>query len=187
MQTPLQIHFVNMDSSPAVEKAVQERAQKLESFGDIISCRVTVEAPHKHHRKGNIYHVVVDVRVPGAEIVASRDPGQHHAHEDVYVAVRDAFKAARRQLEDYVRVNRGKVKLHEVASHGKILAMHPDADHGFIETPDGREIYFHRNSLLDADFDGLQPGAEVRFAEEQGDQGPQATSVHLIGKHHLIG
>jgi len=187
MQIPLEIRFVNMESSPAVERAIQERAKKLESFSEhIVSCRVTLEAPHKHHRKGKIYHVVVDVRVPGSEIVASRDPGQHHAHEDAHVAVRDAFKAARRQFQDYVRVKRGKVKHHEIPAHGKIIAIHPDTDHGRIETPDGREIYFHRNSLLDADFDDLQPGAEVRFAEEQGDQGPQATSVQLIGKHHLI-
>jgi ribosomal subunit interface protein len=180
------IHFQNMDPSPAVEAAIQERAQKLERFADrILSCRVTVEAPHKHHKKGNVYHVVIDVRMPGGEIVASRDPGQHHAHEDVYVAIRDAFKAARRQLEDRVRVKRGRVKAHDVPAHGRIITLHPEADHGRIETPDGREIYFHRNSIVNADFDQLEPGSEVRFSEESGDKGPQATSVQLIGKHHL--
>ena len=188
MEIPLQIQFQNMDPSPAVEAAVEERARKLERFADrITSCRVTVEAPHKHHKKGKVYHVVVDIRIPGGELVASRDPGKHHAHEDVYVAIRDAFNAAKRQLQDKVRVRRGKVKAHEVPPHGRILSLNPEADHGRIETPDGREIYFHRNSIVNADFDKLEPGLEVRFSEESGDEGPQATSVQLIGKHHLAG
>ena len=186
MQVPLQIRFVNTDSSPTVENAIRDGAKTLGRFAEhIVSCRVNVEAPHGRHRKGQIYHIVIDVRMPGGEIIASRDPSQHHAHEDVYVALRDAFKAARRQLQDHVRVNRGKVKSHDVPAHGKILEIHPDESYGRIETPDGRLIYFHRNSLLGADFDHLEAGADVRFHEEQGDEGPQASSVSLIGKHHL--
>jgi len=188
MDIPLQIQFKNMDRSPAVEAAIEERARKLERFADyIVSCRVTVEAPHKHHKKGKVYHVVIDVRIPGEEVVASRDPGEHHAHEDVLVAVRDAFSAVKRQLQDRIRVRRGKVKAHDVPPPGKIVALHPETDHGRIETPDGREIYFHRNSVVNSDFDELEPGLEVRFSEEAGEQGPQATSVQLIGKHHLVG
>lgn len=188
MQVPVEIRFQNMDRSPTIEAAVRERAQKLERFADhIISCHVSVEAPHKHHRHGKLYHVAVDVRTPGGEIVASRSPDEHHAHEDVYVAVRDAFKAAQRQLQDYVRVQRGKVKPHEVPLHGTITVLHPDQDYGRIRTPDGREIYFHRNSVLNADFDRLEVGMETRFSEEPGERGPQASSVQIIGKHHLIG
>lgn len=188
MEIPVQIHFENMDPSPAVEASVQEQVQKLQRFAEhIISCRVTVEAPHQHHKKGKIYHVVIDIRVPGGELVVSRDPGQHHAHEDVYVAVRDAFNAARRQLQDRVRVIRGKVKGHDVPPHGKISSLHPESDYGRIQTPDGRDIYFHRNSIVNSDFDRLEVGLEVRFSEELGDEGPQATSVQLIGKHHLAG
>lgn len=188
MQVPLQVHYQNMDPSPAVEADIRERASKLEQFDeDIVSCRVTVEAPHKHHAKGKLYHVMVDIRVPRGEVVVSRDPGRNHAHEDVYVAIRDAFNAARRQLQDYARKRRGKVKEHEVPPHGTILALHPEQDFGRIVTPDGREIYFHRNSIVNADFDALEPGVEVRFDEEAGEQGPQATSVHVIGKHHLVG
>ena len=188
MEIPLQSHFHNMDPSPAVEADVRERALKLERFSDrIISCRVTVEAPHKHHRQGKVFHVVVDIRIPGGELVASRDSGEDHAHEDVYVAIRDAFKAARRQLEDRVRVRRGKVKLHEVPPHGRIVALHPESDYGRIETPEGREVYFHRNSVVNSDFDRLELGLEVRFNEEAGEEGPQATAVQLIGKHHPTG
>lgn len=188
MQVPLEIRFHNMTPSPAIERAARERAAKLEQFADdIVSCRVTIEAPHKHHRQGKLFHVSVDVRLPGGEVVASRDPAAHHAHEDVYVALRDAFKAVRRRLQDYVRTRRGIVKAHEVPPHGIITELHPEEDFGRIETPDGRLIYFHRNSVLNADFEDLQTGLEVRFSEESGDLGPQASTVRVIGKHHMLG
>ncbi len=152
-----------------------------------MACRVVVEAPHKHHHRGNIYHVRIDITVPDEELVVSRDPGQQQTHDDVYVAIRDAFKAARRQLEDYARKRRGDVKSHEPPPHGRILALFPEMDYGKITSADGREIYFHRNSVLEADFDKLEEGMEVRFAEEPGDEGPKATTVYLIGKHHVVG
>ena len=187
MQLPLEIRFHNVDRSAAVEAAVREAAAKLEQFADtIMSCRVTVEGPHKRHQQGNLYAVRVDVRYAGGEVVASREPSAHHAHEDVYVAVRDAFKAARRQLQDRVRVQRGDVKPRAVEPHGKILSLDPTRDCGLIATSDGREVYFHRNSVLNSSFDELKPGTEVRFSEERGDKGPQASTVRLIGKHHLV-
>jgi len=113
MQLPLQITFRNIPPSEAVEAKVRERAEKLTRITDnILACRVTVEAPHKHHHKGSTYQVRIDLAVPGNEIVVSRDPGLNHAHEDIYVAVRDAFDAVRRQLENYVRQRQGKDKQH---------------------------------------------------------------------------
>lgn len=188
MQLPLQITFRNMDPSDAVEAKIRERAAKLDHFAQyIMSCRVAIEAPHRHHHTGGLYHVRIDITLPGEEIVVSREPDLHHAHEDVYVALRDAFDAARRKLEDHVRRQRGKVKSHEVPDHGRIHELFPEMDYGTIQTPDGREIYFHRNSVLDTEFEKLEVGTEVRFAEEQGERGPQASSVHLVGKHHVAG
>ena len=113
MQLPLQITFRNIPPSDAVEAKVRERAEKLERITDnIMACRVTVEAPHKHHHKGSTYQIRIDLTVPGNEIVVSRDPGLNHAHENIYVAIRDAFNAVRRQLEDYVRQRQGKDKQH---------------------------------------------------------------------------
>jgi ribosomal subunit interface protein len=113
MQIPLQITYRDMDPSDAVSANIQEKAQKIEHFADITSCRVTIEAPHKHHHKGRLFAVKLDITVPGEEIIVTRSPDQNHAHEDVYVAIRDAFNAAKRQLEDYVRRRRGQVKHHE--------------------------------------------------------------------------
>jgi len=182
MQVPLEISFRNVEPSPAIEAAVREKAAKLEEFYDrITSARVVVETPHRRHRQGKLFHVRIDLRVPGREIVVSREPSEHHAFEDVYVAIRDAFDAAKRQLEDHVREARGHVKVHEAAPEGRIARLDPEKGYGFIATADGREVYFHRNSLVDVDFARLHVGDEVRFAEEAGEQGPQASTVHLGG------
>ncbi|MFQ5464473.1 MAG: HPF/RaiA family ribosome-associated protein [Thermodesulfobacteriota bacterium] len=187
MQQPVQITFRNMKPSEALKTAVRNEAEILDTICDqIVHCRVVVEAHHKHHHKGNLYHVRVDLTVPGSELVVSREPGEHHAHEDVYVAVRDAFVAASRELERYVSRSRRDVKTHEVPPHGRISELFTEEGFGRIESSDGREIYFHRNSVLNADFARLEVGAEVRFAEEEGDQGPQASTVKVVGKHHVV-
>ncbi len=186
MQLPIQITFRNMVSSEAMENKIREKAMKLDQvYSQIMACRVMVECSHRHHNQGNLYHVCLDLTVPDGELVANRDPDKHHAHEDAYVAIRDAFVAARRQLQRYALRRRRDVKLHDVPPHGHIMELFPHLDYGRIASADGREVYFHRNSVVDADFDNLTPGAEVRFVEEPGEQGPQASTVKLIGKHHL--
>jgi len=116
MKIPMQVTFRGMEKSEAVEASVLEHAKKLDQFCDhIISCRAVIEAPHHHKHKGNIYHVSIDITAPGKEIAVTRDPSKHQAHEDIYVAIRDAFNAARRQLQDYTRKQRGDVKTHPVS------------------------------------------------------------------------
>jgi len=114
MMVPLQITFRNMPPTEAIEANIREKAAKLDRFYDrVTSCRVVVEVPHRRHHKGKLYHVRVDIKVPGWEVVINREPTQHSAHEDVYVSIQEAFDAARRQLQDYVRRHRGEVKAHE--------------------------------------------------------------------------
>jgi ribosome-associated translation inhibitor RaiA/cold shock CspA family protein len=186
MQEELQITWRDMEASDALGAKIREQVQRLERFYDrIIACRVMVEQLHRHKHKGNLFNVRIDLSVPGREIVVTRDSGKDHAHEDPYVVVRDTFKAARRQLEDYVHRHRGDVKAHEPPPHGRIVELHPESDYGRLESSDGRLIYFHRNSVLNRDLDSLKVGTEVRFAEEMGDEGPQASSVSVLGKHHL--
>lgn len=187
MKLPLQVTFRGFERSPAVEAKIREKAEKLERFHhDIMACRVVVESSHRHQHQGNLYHVRIDITLPGHELVVSRDPKAHQAHEDVYVAVRDAFDAARRQLEDLARRVRGEVKTHEVPPHGRIVELVPAENFGRIETADGQRVYFHRNSVIDADFDRLTEGDEVRFDMEQGELGPQASTVRVVGKHHIV-
>jgi cold shock CspA family protein/ribosome-associated translation inhibitor RaiA len=175
-----------MPPSEAIETNIREKAVKLDSFYDrIMSCRVVVEAPHRHHRKGKLYHVRVDMTMPGGELVINREPSKRAAHKDVYVAIRDAFDAARRQLQDFARRQRGTLKVHEPVPLARVSKLFPEKGFGFLETSDGREIYFHRNSVLEPGFSRLEIGTEVTFAEEQGDRGPQASTVKFAGKRSL--
>lgn len=182
MEMPVQVTFRNMEHSAAIEADVREKAAKLGEFFDgIIGCRVVVEEPHRSHHQGKLVHVRIDVTVPGRELVVSREPAEHHAHEDAYVAVRDAFRAMRRQIEDHARLLRGDTKRHEAPVPARIARLFPEEGYGFIETADGREVYFHQNALVDQPFDRLTVGDAVRFVEEAGEQGPQASSVHVLG------
>lgn len=199
-----------MSSSPAIEAHIREKAAKLNSFYDrIMGCRVSVEAPHRHHRKGKRYRVRIDITVPGGELVINRaprpvvepdlerkrtprheraenhEPSKHAAHADIYVAIRDAFDAGRRKLQDFARRQRGQIKAHENHAHARVSKLFPDEGFGFLQTPDGREIYFHRNSVLAPGFDRLEVGTGVYFAEEQGEKGAQATTVRFMGRHAL--
>jgi len=187
MQVPLQIAFEHIGPSDPIEARVREEAEKLEEFYErITSVRVVIGRPQHRHHKGDTFSVRIHLTVPGAaDIVINRDPAATGAHEDAYVTIRDAFKAARRQLQDLVRERQGNVKVHEAPPHGTVKALHAETDHGFIASADGREIYFHRNAVEAGKFDELSVGQEVRFSEAAGDKGPQATLVRLVGKHHI--
>ena len=115
----------------------------------------------------------------------NHEPGDQNAHEDIYVAIRDAFDVAKRQLRNAGRKKSGEVKSHETPPHGRVIRLFAAQGYGFIEAVDGREYYFHKNSVLNASFDKLEVGSEVRFAPEEGVEGPQARSVQAVGKHHL--
>jgi len=188
MQMPLQITFRHMDPSETLEARIRQRAAELEQFFDrITACRVVVERLNHRHQQGNLFEVRVDLTVPGREIAVGRDHGVNHAHEDPLVAVRDAFDAARRALEDHARQRRGEAKAHAVPDHGRIARLLAEKDCGFIVTPSGEEIYFHRNSVVGGVFDKLETGDEVRFVGQEGESpnGPQASTVVPLGKRHL--
>ena len=181
MQLPLQITFRHMEPSPALEARIQELAGRLDKFSaDIMRCHVIVEAPHKHQHQGGVFEVTIDLTVPDKEIAIGRSHPIRHAHEDSYVALRDAFRAARRKLEDYERERHPPAKTHIGPPQGWVCELHPEQDFGRIETDDGRLIYFHRNSVMDRPFEQLSIGTEVRFHEEPGDLGPQASTVHVM-------
>jgi ribosomal subunit interface protein len=106
--------FRNMEPSDAIKEKVAERVAALERHHDRIThLHTTIEAPHRNHHKGKIYHVKIAIGLPGRnDLVVSQEPEANHAHEDVYVAIRDAFDAARRQLKDISDVRNGKIKTH---------------------------------------------------------------------------
>lgn len=182
MQTELQIAWERMEPSDFVRRRIERELARLEkTFGRITSCKVFVEAPGPHQHKGGTYAVRVRLELPGGkELTASRNPSQDHAHEDAYVAIRDVFDALKRQLREQVKVWRDEVRQPDTQPHGVVSQVFADEGYGFIRTDDGREIYFHRNAVLSG-FESLRVGSEVHFAEEEGEQGPQASTVHAYG------
>jgi len=183
MQTPLQITFRNFPSSEAVEGRIRAKAAKLEEFDPhIMSCHVVVEELDRHHHQGRQFTVRLDIRVPGHEVVVDRDH-----HEDIYVALRDAFNAAGRKLEEVVRARRREVKAHEVPQHGKVVRLFAAEGYGFIETVDGREFYFSRDNVVEPSFDRLEIGSAVQFVEDTVGAGRQHATRVSAGKHRPLG
>jgi len=175
MKITPQITLKNVPHSEAVEAKIREKMTKLDQFSDrVMSCRVAVEESQRKQHQGKLFAVHIDITVPGKELVVNRVE-----HEDLYVAIRDAFDAAKRQLEEHARKRRGDIKTHAEAPRGKVAKIFPFDGYGFIMTNDGREVYFHRNSVIEPTFDRLEEGAEVAFLEEQGKEGPQAVRVAI--------
>lgn len=185
MAIPLEITFHRMEGTEALRADIRKHAEKLEEFEkDIIKCQVVMEAAEHHHRKGNRFEVRIRLTLPGGELDVGHTPSGDRSHADVYVAVRDAFKAMRRRLQDWHRRQQGDVKHHESPPSGRVRYVDLEAGYGVIETADGREIHFHRNSLVDAEFEKVAVGDEVRFTEVAGDQGPWASTVHLLTRRY---
>lgn len=175
-----EISFRDMEPSKSLEALIEKRVKKIEKiFSHISACRVIIEAPHKHRLRGNLFHVRVDLSAPQRELVASRDVGVRIAHEQVNVAVRDAFSALQRKLQKHKEKLRVDYHIPDRLPTGVIRELFPYDDYGILETSDGREIFFHRNSVVDGQFDTLKVGDEARFHEELGIKGPQASTVHF--------
>jgi cold shock CspA family protein len=173
-----------MERSPALEAMIVDRATKLDKFaGHITSCRVVIDPAGRHRLHGQQYEVRIDITLPEGEVVSTREPSEHKEYKEIAIAIRDAFDSARRALEDYVRLERGAVKAHVRPPHARVSKLMPDQNCGFLITPDGGEIYFHRNSVLNDAFDRLKVGTEVAYAEEEGDRGSQASTVKVVGRH----
>ncbi|HEU5261777.1 MAG TPA: HPF/RaiA family ribosome-associated protein [Gemmatimonadales bacterium] len=178
---PLQIAMRNATLTPEMEADIRERAERLALYYDrIMGCRVAVQLPHRRRHEGMRYYVRIDLTVPGGELVIRRRP-----HEELRTAVQIAFNAARRRLQDYARRRRGTVKTHEPHPIARVSQYYPLGGYGFLETADGQAVYFDRNSVLDGGFDRLDVGSQVRFTEEEGEKGPQASSVVPLGTERV--
>lgn len=187
MQTEPEIVFHGIKATAQLEEIIGKHVADLElRWGRVTACRVVLKGPGGRHRKGGLYEVHIRLVLPeGREVNVERTPPADERHADVLFAINDAFKHARRQLQDQVRRVRGQVKLHESPAIGTIARIDPSGQFGFLETGDGEEVYFHLNSVLDDKFARLRVGARVSFTEEMGEKGAQATTVKLLGKHRL--
>lgn len=187
MQTQPEIDFHGIKATPAVESAIGKHIAQLEQrWGRITACRVLVKAPSAHRRIGGLYEVHIHLSLPdGRSVDVARTPTADERHSDLTFAVDDAFKHARRQLQDQVRRAQGQVKRHEASATGTVVRIDPSGEFGFLENREGQEIYFHRHSVLDDSFAHLGVGSRVTYVEELGDKGAQASTVRLMRKHGL--
>ena len=187
MQTPPEIQFQGMTGTPQIQGVIETHLAQLEQrWGRVTACRVVLKGPGQHHRTGGLYEVHIRLALPdGREVNVDRTPPADERHADLTFAIDDAFKHARRQLQDQVRRIQGQVKHREGPPTGTVVRLDPSGEFGFIETGDGQEVYFHRNSVLGQGFPRLRVGSRVTYAEEPGEKGTQATTVKLLGKHGL--
>lgn len=187
MALNLEISYRDFPEPMMAEERIGERVAKLERmFPRLQSLRVVAEQIQHSKHKGKLYHFTLDASLPGGEVVIDKPHADKDSHADFFVAMRDAFNALESRLKTFAEKQNLEVKQHETPPHGIVRKIAPD--HGFIETSEGLEVYFHANSVADGKFKEVEVGTEVRFAavEKESDKGPQATTVHIIGKHHLV-
>src|SRR6516165_12833808 len=175
MQSSPQIEFQGITASTKIQATIEEHMTALEQrWGRITACRVVLKGPGERHRKGGLYEIHIRLALPdGHEVNVERTPVADERYADLDFAVNNAFKRARLQLQNSLRRARGQVKRHEHAASGTVVRLDPSGEFGFLETDDGREIYFHRNSVLDGAYSRLAAGSRVTFAEEAGEKGAQ--------------
>lgn len=191
MQVPLELAFLNVESSPWVEEEIRARVAELETlYGRLTSCRVRVDQ-RADNANGTIPPVVrIELGIPGhKEIVVSHEPDhlqRKFQRPDLHNAIHEAFRIAERRLRDLKELREGRTKEphhdSENQSLGQVAEVTPDADHGFLITKEGGLLYFHRNALLSGEFDELRRGDEVYYVEDVGDSGPLATKVRVKAK-----
>jgi cold shock CspA family protein len=185
MRVPPEISFRNLEKTEFLEDLIREKVARLERLCDyLISCRVAVESPQEHQESGQPFRVRIDLKVPpGHELVATKEPTEGDIHNELPGVLRDAFGALERQLKKLVEQQRGEIKRHpEQETNAFVSKIFKEENYGFLKALDGREVYFHRNSVLQDDFDRLEVGTGVRYVEVQGEEGPQASTVQVLDK-----
>lgn len=188
MQVPVQIDFQGCEPIARLREHIEQGFEQLEKlYGRITAGRAVVKAPGAHHRSGGLYEVGVHLSMPGGRNVdVERTPTPDERFGDPLFAIGDAFRRARRQLQDQSRRMDRRIKHHEAAPTAKVARMDPSGEFGFLQASDGSELYFHRNSVLNGGFAKLTVESRVAYAEEPGNEGPQASTVRLLGKQREV-
>jgi cold shock CspA family protein/ribosome-associated translation inhibitor RaiA len=184
MDRPLEIAFHEVQSSASLEIAIRKHVQALERrFTHLIGCRVSVETPHRQHQTGNLWEVHIVLSVPGRDIAVTREPHrakERYADPDVYTTLRDAFDVAERELLKFkTKLGADTATPDANAMLGQVALIEPGADHGFLLTNLGTQLYFHRDSVTEGSFANLKRGDRVHYLEEAGDAGPVASKVRV--------
>jgi cold shock CspA family protein len=186
MQTPTQVEFEGVEASSKLQADIDRHIAELESrFGRVTAGRVVVRGPGDRHQTGGQYQVSIRLALPdGREVNIGRTPKQDERYADLTFAIDNAFRRARRRLQDQARLMRGQTKQHESQPIGTVVRIDPGGEFGFLEGADGQEVYFNYSSVLDG-ASHIALGTRVSYVEEMGEKGPQASTVRVLGKHGL--
>lgn len=183
VKVPIEISYREVNKTDELDNLIREKIDKLEKICDYMtSGRVAVEKPQQNLKAGNPYRVRLEFRIPPQhQIIVKREPGEGEKNDPLEAVIRDAFEAARKQIKELVEKSRKDVKKHPEQEVAAIVnRVFPDEGYGFIRAMDGREIYFHKNSVLNDEFTKIKEGTGVRYFEVQGEKGPQASTVQII-------
>lgn len=176
---PLQITIREMSCSPALKENIRDRVEKLSQYFERISrCRVVIDLADKNKHQGKLYNVRIDLSLPRKSLVVTRK-----VNEDVYIAIRDAFDALTRQLEEHARKRHGRVKAHSDVHHGHVKRILAREGYGFIEGDDGHEYYFSMTNMAYPNFDQLMIGDSVDYTTEILSEGRHAQHVTRKRNH----
>jgi cold shock CspA family protein/ribosome-associated translation inhibitor RaiA len=172
---PLDIHIEGqkVEILPEWREKIEAELRRLQKHysGPILHARVEIIGTAHHHLGAFEVHLIVNV--PG-DIITIKQQG-----ELVLPLLVEAFDALDRRLSEHCQITQQKVKAHEeFTHHGRILRLFPE--YGFIGTDDGLEVYFHANAVKKGSFDKLNAGMVVKFGQEEGREGPQATWVQPV-------
>lgn len=189
MNVPMELSWKNIDNKEILEDIIREKAAKLEHVCDYISSIRGAVEDDENQKSHTNKRVRLEITVPpGNDIVVEKKPGPDERGIEAAALIRQAFEAARRQLLELKDKQRNEVKTHPRQQVNAVVdEIMTEEDYGYIKTVDtGRRLYFHKNSVLHNDFDRLTIGTGVDFNEEQGDKGPQASSIRLVEKPDLL-
>ncbi|TAF07177.1 MAG: HPF/RaiA family ribosome-associated protein [Nostocales cyanobacterium] len=188
MKIPPEITYRNLDKSEAIDNLVDEKIAKLEHICHYInSCHIVIEKIHDRPRSGSPYRVRIDLTVPpGHELVAQRNPGEGIQYQPLDAVIRETFEAMRQQLAKLTQLQRASEQANRYEEAQETTAfvtkLFREDGYGFLRTLDGREVYFHQNSVLNNSFERLEIGTGVHFSLEEGEEGPQASTVRIVDK-----
>ncbi len=183
MQIPLDVTFREVQKTEELQNLIEEKVEKLNRVcGHLVRCRVVIEQPQKHQRSGSPYAVRIETTLPPEHVVVvKREAGEGNMHDPLSTVIRDAFNAAERKLKSQVHKQRGEIKRHdEDQVQAVVTRLFPEEGYGFLITPDEKEVYFHKNSVLHNRFNDMREGTGVRYQEELGEKGPQASTVAIV-------
>ncbi len=171
---PIQITIRHVVVSPALERTIRKRAEKLSRFyRRIISCHIVIEVAQNHKHQGKLFNVRIDLSVPKKELVVT-----HKYNQDIHIAVRAAFEAIERQLEEHARKRHGRIKTHQGVMRGHVARILLAEGYGFIKGIDGNEYYFSITNVHYPQFEQLTIGDAVEYFMEEVSEGRQA--------HHVV-